>query len=529
MFFKSIRHWAETYPYIFAPGLVGTATLLFLPGRDLLGKGHWALLYLLVISLVASLAGSRPSFVASVTAFLAWDVFFLPPYNTFKVEDPKDWISLGVFLVVGVLIGLTSGRLREREALAISQEREMALLNRLTGRLLAIPGPFEMAEALCTEIESVFSPRFVRFHLVQSSGKRVLLFGVKTGLDIDPLEEDFLGWVVENGKCVAPPAVEPPRAGRLLSNGDPVPHSAVFPSVARKDLFLTVLSSSGLEGILHVGEPLKQTPYRWNEIQLLFAAAHMAGTFLERNRLEESARQAETLKEGDKLKSAIFSSVSHELKTPLSSLTATISGLLEGDLPWDAPHVRNELGSLKKDLDRLGSSIGSLLDLSRLAAEAWKPDLQWVEPGEVLGGVLFRLEHSDRIRVHVDLPENLPLIRVDFQQWGRLLMHILENALSYSPPGSHVVIGARRTPLGLETWIADEGPGIPASEKEKVFTKFFRGSFSELLPGGTGLGLPIAREIARVHEGEIRIEGNQSGGAKFIILLPSTHVRETED
>lgn len=526
MFLKSIRHWAETYPYIFAPSLVGTATLLFLPGRELLGKGHWALLYLLVISLVASVAGSRPSFLAAVTAFLVWDVFFLPPYNTFKVEDPKDWISLGVFLVVGFLIGLTSGRLREREALAISQEREMALLNRLTGRLLAIPEPIGMAEALCSEIENAFSPRFIRFHLVQNDGKRVLLFGGKAELEFDPLEDDFLSWVVENGKCVAPRGVGSRRTGRP---GDPVPHSAVFPSVARKDLFLTAFSSSRLEGILHVGEPLKHTDYRWNEIQLLLAATHMAGTFLERNRLEESARQAEALKEGDKLKSAIFSSVSHELKTPLSSLTATISGLLEGDLPLDPSHVRGELSSLKKDLDRLGSSIGSLLDLSRLAAEAWKPDLQWVEPGEVLGGVLFRLEQSDRIRVHVALPENLPLIRVDFQQWGRLLMHILENALSYSPPCSNVEVGAGRTPSGLETWIADVGPGIPAFEKEKVFTKFFRGGFSGLLPGGTGLGLPIAREIARVHEGEIRIEDNQPKGTRVLISLPQTHVKETED
>jgi two-component system sensor histidine kinase KdpD len=528
MSLKPIQRWAESHPFLFAPGLVGAATLLFLPGRDLLGKGHWALLYLLVISVVASVAGSRPSLVAAVVSFLTWDVFFLPPYNTFRVDDPKDWISLGVFLVVGVLIGLTSGRLREREALAVSQEREMALLNRLTGRLLAIPGPLEMAEALCAEIEGVFSPRFIRFHLVESGGGKSLLFGMKAELEMDPLEEDFLCWVVKNRKGVASPAADPARAARPGGKGSPVPHSRVFPAVSRSDVFLPVLSSSGLEGILHVGGRRNQAPYSWNEIQLLCAAANMAGTFLERSRLEQSARQAETLKEGDKLKSAIFSSVSHELKTPLSSLTATISGLLEGDLAWDLPHIRHELGSVKKDLDRLAHSIGSLLDLSRLEAEAWKPDLQWVEPGEVLGGVLFRLDRVDRDRVRVDLPEGLPLIRVDFQQWGRLLMHILENALSYSPPGSLVTIGARLAEEGLETWIADEGPGIPAGEKEKVFAKFFRGSLSGLLPGGTGLGLPIALEIARVHGGTIRIEDNQPRGTRFVILLPSTHVRKTE-
>ncbi len=528
MFFKGIRHWAETHPYIFALGLVGVATLLFIPGRDLLGKGHWALLYLLVISVVASVAGSRPSLVAAVAAFLSWDLFFLPPYHTFRLDDPKDWISLGVFLVVGVLIGLTSGRLREREALAVYQEREMALLNRLTGRLLAISEPLEMAEVLCSEIEGVFSPRFIRFHTVDNDGSRVLLFGMKTELEIDPLEEDFLSWIIENCKCVASPATETPLSGPPGGSANFVPHSCVFPSVSRNDVFLPVLSSSRLEGILHVGERRSRKIYRWNEIQILFAASHMAGSFLERNRLDASARQAETLREGDKLKSAIFSSVSHELKTPLSSLTATISALLEGDLPWDPSHIREELDSVSSDLDRLAHSIGSLLDLSRLAAEAWKPDLQWVEPGEVLGGVLFRLDSTGRDRVKVDLPEGLPLIRVDFQQWGRLLMHILENAMSYSPSGSLVTIGAKRSELGLETWISDEGPGIPKAERVMVFEKFFRGSFSGLLPGGTGLGLTIAQEIARVHEGTIRIEDNLPRGTRFVIFLPANHVKEVE-
>ncbi len=184
---------------------------------------------------------------------------------------------------------------------------------------------------------------------------------------------------------------------------------------------------------------------------------------------------------------------------------------------------------MKKDLDRLSHSISSLLDLSRLAAETWKPDLEWVEPGEILGNVLYRLDPSERERVKVNIPDNLPLVNVDFQQWGRLLMHILENALAYSPPGSPVAAGFTRTSSGLETWISDEGPGISGEEKEKVFNKFYRGSHSEISPGGTGLGLTIAREIARVHNGTIRIEGNRPKGTRFVVLLPEDHVRETGD
>jgi two-component system sensor histidine kinase KdpD len=526
MGYKKIRQWAESHPYLFAAALVGTSTLLFLPGRDLLGKGHWALLYLLVISVVASAAGSRPSLSAAVASFLAWNVFFLPPYNTFHVDDPKDWISLGVFLVVGILIGLTSGRLREREAMAVSQEREMALLNRLTGRLIAIHSSLEMAETLCTAIEGAFSPEFVRFHVLGADGKRAQLFGMKTELEIDPLEDDFLDWVADKGKAVASSRREEQR---VSGSEEIVRHSSIFRSVSRNDVFLPVPSSSRIEGILHVGGRRSRKPYSLNEVQLLFAAARMAGTFLERKRLDEAARQAETLKEGDKLKSAIFSSVSHELKTPLSSMTATVSGLLDERADLGTETVRRELGSIQKDLDRLTHSISSLLDLSRLAAEAWHPDLQWVEPGEILGWVVYRLDRHDRERVRMELPEGLPLVQVDFQQWGRMLMHVIENALAYSPPGSPVVVSTKKTSEGLETWISDEGPGIPDGEKEKAFIKFYRGSFSNLLPGGTGLGLPIAREIARVHGGEIRLENNSPKGTRVVIVLPPERIRDMKE
>ena len=527
MFLKSLRHWAEVRPFLFSLGFVGAATAVCLPGRDLLEKGHWALLYLLVISIVASLAGTAASLAAALAAFLAWDVFFLPPYGTFRVDDPKDWISLGVFLVVGILIGLISGRLRKRETLAISQEREMTLLNRLTARLLAISTPREMAEVLGTEMEGVFSPRFIRFHLLDASGNRTLLFDMKRELEIDPLEDDFLEWVAEHHQGAASPTVRGNRPGSP-GGGAVVAHSFICRGVSRNDIFLPALSPSGIEGILQVGERRGQEPYTWNEVQVLFAAANMAGTFLERTRLEESARQAETLEESDKLKSAILSSVSHELKTPLSSMKATISGLVEEDVSLDPVHVRQELGAVSKDLDRLSHSIDSLLDLSRLSAAAWKPDLQWVEAEEVIGWVLLRLEPAFRGRVKVSFPEDVPLILVDFQQWGRLLMHILENALSYSPRESQVTVDAEKREGRLEIRIADEGAGIPEAEREMVFTKFYRGTRSNLAHGGTGLGLPIAREIARVHDGTIRIEDNSPHGARIVITLPGSHLKDRE-
>jgi len=345
----------ERHGYALAVAAVAVATALFYLGRPHFAKGQWGLLYLPIVLVIAALSGVRPALLAALLCFLAWNYVFIPPYGTFIVHDPKDWLMLAVFLVVGLLMGWQTGRLRQREAEALA--------------------------------------------------------------------------------------------------------------------------------------------------------------------LQSVAVQADALREADRMKSTLVSAVSHELRTPLASLTATITSLLEDDLPWDEARARQELAAIREDLSRLGTSIGSLLDLSRLEASEWRPRLEQYELGEILGTALSHLTPGQRGRVSVSLPDDLPLVRLDFDQWVRVFDHLLGNALLYSGPESPVRVGAGFTPDEVRLWVEDEGPGIPPEERDLVFGKFYRGKAAGLA-AGTGIGLAITSEIVRFHGGRIWVEEASPRGARLVITLP---------
>ena len=174
---------------------------------------------------------------------------------------------------------------------------------------------------------------------------------------------------------------------------------------------------------------------------------------------------------------------------------------------------------MQEDLQRLNNSIGALLDLSRLESSAWEPHKELFEFGEILGTAMSKIPQKMRSRVEFVLPEELPMIKVDFLQWTRVLQNLLENALNYSPAGSIVRIGAFVTSSDFKIWVEDEGPGISVEEKERIFDKFYRGKAASSVPSGTGLGLAVTREIVKSHGGKIWVEDVAPRGARMVISL----------
>lgn len=341
--------------YFMSLVVITLTTLIFYPGRLYFAKGQWSLLYLLLIVFIAGVAGVWPAVLASFLSFFAWNYFFLPPYHTFLIDDPKDLISLFTFLVVGIVIGLQTAGLKKRE---------------------------------------------------------------------------------------------------------------------------------------------------------------------------HTLAQADALREADRLKTIFVSSISHELKTPLASIMATITNLLEKDVKWEGAVARVELEAIKRDLDRLNISIGSLVDFSRLEADVWQPKKEWYELGEIVGATLQGLPDKAKARIKTELPEDLPLIKVDFTQISRALGNIIENALVYSAENSPVEIMAEKRADEIRLRVEDEGPGIPEAEREKVFKKFFRGRAGPRNPLGTGLGLAIAAEIIKAHHGKILVEDARPKGARLTLALPLEETNE---
>ena len=497
--------------------LVGAMALLILPLRALLTPPTVMLLFVPVIIVTARVSGVRASATAALLAFLALDLLFVPPYYRFTVASLQEWLGLLVFLIVALVSGQQTGRLRAREHAALRRQEELTLLNRLAFRIASEKSVSAIAEFIVGQVAEVMGMKRAAFY-VAGAGAGAPKCLATAGLSRPSTGEAALvNWVLRTSKAVGMPPVEGvPYDQRLVSVGA----GDAIPGVVADGMFLPLQTSTGLEGVLFAEPAEPQGPSADDE-RLLAAVANLAAASLERQRLEGEAAHAEALREADRLKTTLVSSVSHELKTPLAAATARVTGLVEEGESCDSARVHEELTAVAEDLSRLNDSIGDLLDLSRLESDAWQPRFENHDVRDILGTVLARLSAEQRERVRFDFAETLPDVRADFAQLARALSNLVENALAYSPVGTAVTVGARPHADGVELWVADSGPGVPDSEKERIFEKFYRGSVSGRVPSGTGLGLAIAREIVRTHDGTLRVEDAPPHGARFVLTIPS--------
>lgn len=508
--------------YPIALAAVGLTTVALLPFRTLLTPDQTVLFYIPVVAVMARLAGVRPSALSAFASFVALVYFFIPPIHVLAVSSPRDWLTLVVFMLVALVSGQQTGRMRQREKLAVARQRDLALLNRLSSRLVSEESTVNMAAFMAAEIVSVLGAS--RAAVYAPDGGRAALLA-DAGAPADAITEAALAdWVVRNDKAVGLPEVpDLPIDERPMSVG---PADAVE-GVTADAVYLPLQAAEEIEGVLCARPLGGGGGFGGDELRLLVAIANLAAAFLERQRLEQAASQTVALHESDRLKSTLISSVSHELKTPLAAVTARVTGLLEEGASADPSRVRAELLEVETDLGRLNGSIGDLLDLSRLESDAWRPKPEDYDLSEILGTVMSRIPTAQAGRVVFGVPRDLPQIQVDFAQWARVLHNLVENALAYSPDGTPVRVSAKLLGDSVLICVEDEGSGVPDEEKQRVFEKFYRGSASGSAPSGTGLGLAIAREIVRSHGGRIWVEDVAPNGARFAIALPVKGLEST--
>jgi two-component system sensor histidine kinase KdpD len=253
---------------------------------------------------------------------------------------------------------------------------------------------------------------------------------------------------------------------------------------------------------------------------LLEACASQLALALERDQSAIDAAEARVQAEAEQVRSALLSSVSHDLRTPLATIAGASSSLLEGKhLEPDAQ--RQLLETLADEANRLCRLLENILQMSRLDSGHVTPNKQWHVLEEIVGSALRRaLGELAGHSVAVELPDDLPLVLVDGLLLEQILVNLLENAARYTPPGTLIRISALREPRWLRLAVADEGPGLPQGAEERVFDKFYRGDLTRDTGRGSGLGLAICRAIAKVHGGTITATNRPAGGAEFLLRLP---------
>jgi two-component system sensor histidine kinase KdpD len=426
-----------------------------------------ALAYVLAVVTASVMGGMWAGLAASLLSFLALNLFFTPPLHTFSVAKTQDNVALAVFLAVSATVGTLLSRMLTQRVRAERREREARVLQHLGARLLSGEPTEQVLASLGRSVTTLFGLARCEITTELAQGP-IVTSGDEQG---------------STGEAVTIPMVTRDReVGRIV----------VFPGSAHPDL----------------------GPDERSVIETLATQTALA---IEGMRLASEARRARVDAEANRLQAALFSSVTHDLRTPLASITASVSGLQEPGTPLSAEARRDLLETIRQEADRLNRLVGNFLDLSRMRAGALIPSVTPAALDEVIEGVVARLEPQLRgHEVRLFLRENLPEIPVDVLLMDQVLTNLIENAVRFSPKGKTITVAAARWNGGVQVRVADQGPGIMPDQRERVFEPFVRGEGST----GTGLGLAIARAIVEGHGGAIRITEAPAGGTAVVVELP---------
>ena len=449
--------------------------------------------YLLLVLWLGARWGRGPAVAGSVAAFLLYDYFLVPPTGTFTVSGPKEFLELVVLLAVALVTGQLAASLRQTQAAAEGLATESRALYELATAALRSP---EVATALsllrerATRLESV-----TRFDLVAMDfGQATPLAGSEPTAD----ELHQATWSYENGRPVG------------IAIGDGAVKLVRTVPASPAPAFLPLANGVAVIGIgAEHPDPA--------ELRMLAALIGLASLLLDRRRAGLEAERARGFEASDRLKAAILSSLSHELKSPIAALRAGLTALA-------APQagLKPEQQELLRDLDgqatRLDRLVGDMLTLSRLEAgvELDKEPHRFAD----LVGTTMRQLRSDLKghEVATDLADDLPPVEVDELQVGRVLTNLFQNALEWAPPNGGIAVGAIARESVLEAWVENDGPAIAPADLDRIFDTFWTRRAR-----GSGLGLAICKRVVEAHGGTIRAE-NRRRGPRFTFTLPLARV-----
>ncbi len=482
-------------------GLAATAASLALAlGLEpVLGAENADLFLLTAVVAVAARLGLGPSLAAVVAASLAYNFFFLPPVYTFTITDPTNVAAFLLFTLVAVVVSNLAARSR-REAV-VSQGRARAT-ERLYGFSRKLAGCGTLDDVLWATSAQVAAMLRVRVVLLlPENGVVAVRAGFPPEDRLDAADLGAATWAFDNAR----------PAGR---GADTLPGA--------RRLFLPMRTGRGILGV--IGLDTDGTgPILTPEGQRLFdALADMAALAIERVRLVEDLDRAERAAETDRLRQALLTSISHDLRTPLASVLGAATTLRDLDAVLPREAKGDLLATIVAESERLNRFIVNLLDMTRLEAGAVAANLTLQDVGETVDTALRRLGAIlAGHRVVLDLPAALPALRLDPVLFEQVLVNLLDNAAKYAPDGSTVTVRGAVERGQVRLQVLDEGDGLPADDVERVFEKFYRVRKGDSVRAGTGLGLAIARGFVEAMGGTLTADNRgDRAGAVFTIVLP---------
>ena len=473
--------------------IIGVTVLLCAPLSN--SKSYYIVSFILlfVVSFMATFMRTAPVLLASTLSALVWNYFFIPPQYTFHIDKAEDILMFGMFFIIALLNGILTTRVRRQERLALDREKRTNALFQLTKGLSKASGTDKVLSVASNDIKSHFS---TDSFIVLQDGNNILHSYGKLQKEKKLSENEYIvaEWVFKNSQ----------KAGKLtevLPSVDytfyPLPGIRVNPGV------VAIKFDKQLEG---------------DEKLFLETYLTQISNALEREFLGELAQKARILDESDKLYKTLFNSISHELRIPVATILGSVDALMATSHPEHIQSaLHNEIFTASLRLNRL---IENLLNMSRIESGRISIRLDWHDINDLVNKVTEDLKEELKLfTLSLAIPENMPLVKIDFGLMEQVLYNLLFNSCEYAPTATDIVLKIYHDYDKLVIKIMDRGPGFPEIAIKNVFKKFFRVDGSKT--GGLGLGLSIVKGFVEAHKGIITVENRKDGGARFIIKIPT--------
>jgi two-component system sensor histidine kinase KdpD len=478
--------------------LLTTMAAFALPTR--FEPANIALLYLVPVMLVAMRYGRSAAIVNTVANVAAFDFFFVPPHFSFAISHWQYAITFVVMLAVGLVAGHLTAMLRHQARIAAHRESRSRALYEFARALSGALETKQIFDITRDFIHRTFQARTVL--LLPDADGRIAhppRTAAKDGVpNLSVLDVGIAQWVFEHST--------PAGAGTSM-----LPSSSFF--------YMPLVAPMRTRGVLAIQPEDGEWALMPEQRKQLDTFAALAAIALERMHYVEVAQEAMVSMESERLRNSLLSALSHDLRTPLTSLVGLSESLALSSPPL-APPQREMADSLRDEAVRMTRLVANLLDMARIESGQVTLDLQWQPLEEVIGSARRASKAClAGYELGVELAPELPMVRFDAVLIERVLCNLVENAVKYTPPGARIVIAASVQEDVMQIEVRDNGPGIPEGSEEAIFEKFTRGERESAKPG-VGLGLSICRAIVHAHGGTIRARNLPEGGASFIFSLP---------
>jgi two-component system sensor histidine kinase KdpD len=484
--------------YAFAVLLVAAATVASLAISPFLSPTNLVMFYLLAVVIAAIYLGRGPAILASLLGVLAFDFIFIPPRLTFVVEDAEYVLTFLALFGVGFVVSQLASQMREQADAARQREQDSATLYALSRDLAVASDLDDVVRAVKTNAAAIFGRQVVVL-LPGVSEARLQSVGAQDDPALDDNERAVATWAFEHDQ----------PAGR---DTDTLP--------AAQMRFVPLKTARGVLGVIGVAPGDQPRRLSAAQRRLFDAFASLAATAIERAQLADAARSAQLHAETEKLQTALLNSISHDLRTPLVSITGALTSLEQDGAALDEPTRQALIENAREETDRLNRLVGNLLDMTRLEAGALHIVRTPSDIEDAIGSALELLDRPLEGRtVRVDVPPDVPLVPMDFMLIVQVLFNLIDNALKYSPPEAPIEIRARAQADSVQVQVMDRGVGIPGDDLPRVFDKFYRVERPDMV-SGTGMGLAICKGIVEAHGGTITAEQRLGGGTLITFTLP---------